>query len=90
MAKQTDVTVRLAKLQEVEQQPMREEFYPVVAGLLEEWDTLLATEKNNLLRKLLRRVALTGTGRGSESIDFHPVWEPNPWATNLKEEEHHP
>ncbi|WP_307783238.1 recombinase family protein [Streptomyces sp. MBT53] len=67
--------------------PDRADFRPLVVGLLAEWDTITPVEKNAILRQVLRRFVVTSTksDRGAQwslnrSYEFHPVWEPDPWA----------
>jgi hypothetical protein len=66
----------------IEALPDRATFAPLVVGLLAEWDTLDTRGRNSMYRKLLRRVALVRHGRGADAVEiqFHPVWEPDPWA----------
>ncbi|MFD7121941.1 recombinase family protein [Streptomyces sp. NPDC059922] len=64
--------------------PQREDFRPIVVGLLKEWDLLNMIEANALLRQVIRRVALfderddDGTLIKVRTV-IHPVWEPDPW-----------
>jgi DNA invertase Pin-like site-specific DNA recombinase len=66
---------------EVEPLPDRAEFNPLMVGLIAEWDTINVAERNLILRKVIRRVALTRNGTGYENvaITVHPMWEPDPW-----------
>ncbi|MFD4371536.1 recombinase family protein [Streptomyces sp. NPDC058527] len=76
---------KLGKEDEQEEAPRREDFRPLVVGLLAEWKLLNAVEANALLRQVIRRVALydhrspEGYLRGV-TVEVHPVWEPDPWA----------
>lgn len=68
----------------VEATPDRTDFEPLVVGLLDEWDTLTVTEKNGILRKLVRRVVVYRVDRGegkraTARVEIHPLWEPDPW-----------
>lgn len=70
---------------EVEATPQQVDFVPIVVGLLDEWDTLTISERNAILRKLIRRVAVVRFDRGkgkraTSNVEIHPVWEPDPWA----------
>jgi len=66
---------------EVEPLPDRAEYMPLILDVLDTWDAMTPAEQNGILRKLLRRVALVRHGAGSDNceIQFHPVWEPDPW-----------
>ncbi|MEU1674062.1 recombinase family protein [Streptomyces roseifaciens] len=75
----------LQEVVEVETTPQPVDFQPLALGLLDEWDTLTAGEKNGILRKLLRRVSVVRIDRGrgkraTSRVEIHPVWEPDPWA----------
>lgn len=69
--------------------PNREQLAPLVVGLLEEWDLLQVSEKNAILRSLIRRVVITrgakgqrgAAGSGATTVQVHPLWEPDPWDT---------
>ncbi|GGX05138.1 hypothetical protein [Streptomyces noursei] len=71
---------------EVEPLPERNEFVPLIVGTAEEWHTFDTRGRNNILRKLIRRVAITRHGAGVENheIQIHPMWEPDPWADPKK------
>ncbi|MFE0762586.1 recombinase family protein [Streptomyces smyrnaeus] len=72
---------QLEQLVEVEQAPARADFTPLVVGLLAEWETLEPRERNEILRKLVRRVVCTRIGTSDRTaITVHPLWEPDPWA----------
>ena len=71
----------LAELDAEESRPKVEDLRPIVVGLLDECDTLTVKERNMLLRRLLRRVALVKDADGADAVELHPVWEPDPWAT---------
>ncbi|MEU2759353.1 recombinase family protein [Streptomyces sp. NPDC007094] len=77
----------LQSLSEVEDAPTQQEFKPLMADLLSAWEAMHPVEANALLRRLLRRIVINA--RKSEegarwswvrSYEFHPVWEPDPWA----------
>ncbi|QCX77638.1 hypothetical protein C9F11_20015 [Streptomyces sp. YIM 121038] len=61
----------------------RKEFVPLIVGTVAEWKTLATRERNMMLRKLIRRVAITRNGPGTENhkVEIHPLWEPDPWPT---------
>ncbi|MFK0296415.1 recombinase family protein [Streptomyces sp. NPDC090442] len=84
--KRTQAQTLLDSIPEVEPLPERKEFRPLVVGTVEEWPTLNTREKNMMLRKLIRRVAITRHGAGTENheIHIHPVWEPDPWPDPKK------
>ncbi|MFI5808916.1 recombinase family protein [Streptomyces sp. NPDC051561] len=70
---------------EVEETPQQADYALLVVGLLDEWDTLPASDRNSILHKLIRRVAIyrTDIGRGKRNnsrFEIHPVWAPDPWA----------
>ncbi|MGW7514820.1 recombinase family protein [Streptomyces sp. NPDC054796] len=71
---------------EVEPLPDRADFVPLVVGTVEEWPTLSTRERNMILRKLIRRVALIRNGPGAENheVVIHPLWEPDPWPAPKK------
>lgn len=81
------VTEALEALAAVEATPQRRTLVPLAVGLLEEWDTFQAPEKNGILRSLIRRVVITRgapgrkgvRGSGQIKITIHPLWEPDPW-----------
>ncbi|MEV7774423.1 hypothetical protein [Kitasatospora sp. NPDC086791] len=52
---------------------------PLVVGLMAEWDTLLVEERNAIIRKLIRRVALVRKSEDEVVVGIHPVWMPDPW-----------
>ena len=64
--------------------PGRNAYTPIVVGLLAEWDTLPAAAQNEILRSLIRRVAVYRVehpgGRATVRLEVHPVWDPDPWA----------
>ncbi|MEU6237504.1 hypothetical protein ABZ885_31385, partial [Kitasatospora sp. NPDC047058] len=64
----------------VVEQPAFGDFRPLVVGLMAEWDTLLTAERNAIIRKLVRRVALVKTPEGEVRVEIHPIWMPDPWA----------
>ncbi|WP_404959067.1 recombinase family protein [Streptomyces sp. 147326] len=68
--------------EETEPLPDRAEFKPLIDSTVEEWESLSVRERNMILRKLIRRVALTRLGPGVENhrVEVHPIWEPDPWA----------
>ncbi|MFE7782074.1 recombinase family protein [Streptomyces nigrescens] len=76
----------LESIPEVEPLPERAEFVPLVVGTIKEWPTLDVRERNMILRKLIRRVALVRLGPGAENhkIEIHPMWEPDPWPERKK------
>lgn len=87
LGKKGDIIKHLKSLSEVEVAPTREEFRPLIVGLLQEWDILHTTEKNAILRRLLRRLVIHNrkSDQGAQwsvvrSFEFHPVWEPDPWS----------
>ncbi|MCX4824212.1 recombinase family protein [Streptomyces sp. NBC_01142] len=76
----------LDSIPEVEPLPERAEFVPLVVGTVKEWPTLDTRERNMILRKLIRRVALIRNGPGTENheIAVHPMWELDPWPAPKK------
>ncbi|MEU5343037.1 recombinase family protein [Streptomyces sp. NPDC020766] len=79
--KRAEAQQLLDSIPEVEPLPDRAEFVPLVVGTVEEWRTIDTRERNLLLRKIIRRVAVTRHGPGTENheIAVHPMWEPDPW-----------
>ncbi|MXM68898.1 hypothetical protein GR925_37265 [Streptomyces sp. HUCO-GS316] len=75
-AANTKATERVA---EVEATPHRADYESLIVGTVEEWETLNARERNEILKQLVRRVAVTKTEDGVR-VEVHPVWEPDPWA----------
>lgn len=67
---------------EVETLPDRADHIPLVLDAVDAWPVMTVAERNAILRKLLRRVALVRHGAGSAGceIQIHPVWEPDPWT----------
>lgn len=58
----------------------RADFEPLIVRLAQEWGVLLDSEKNALLKRLVRRVAFR-RGEGAPVIaNVHPLWEADPWA----------
>ncbi|QKN87557.1 serine integrase [Streptomyces phage Ignacio] len=82
VAEQQQWAREMQKYQQIEAAPTRATFEPVAVGLVAEWDVLNVSEKNALLRRLLRRVVVTREGRGSSMtrVECHPVWDPDPWS----------
>ena len=83
-ARKAELTTRLRHLAAEEDIPKREKFQPLAVGLLDEWETLTAVERNAILRQLIRRVVVHDVrnekGRIIETrTEVHPVWEPDPW-----------
>ncbi|MFF7234439.1 recombinase family protein [Streptomyces sioyaensis] len=79
----------LQTLADVEATPSQEQFRPLVVGLVDEWETLKPIEKNALLRQLIRRMVIHtrksdqgARWRLEREYEFHPVWEPDPWAAD--------
>ncbi|MES9554819.1 MULTISPECIES: recombinase family protein [unclassified Streptomyces] len=75
----------LAKSAVIEATPDVSDYEPLIVGLLDEWETINDGERSGILRQLLRRVAVyrverEGYARATSRIEFHPVWEPDPWA----------
>ncbi|MGY4990936.1 recombinase family protein [Streptomyces nigrescens] len=81
--KRAEAQALLDSTPEAEPVPDRQEFVPLVVGTVAEWPTLDTRERNNMLRQLIRRVAIVRHGPGAENheIQIHPMWEPDPWAT---------
>ncbi|MEV2203772.1 recombinase family protein [Streptomyces fradiae] len=79
--KRAEAEAVLDSIPEAEPLPDRSEFAPLVVGTVAEWETLDTRGRNMILRKLIRRVAITRNGPGTENhkIEIHPVWEPDPW-----------
>ncbi|MEU5136731.1 recombinase family protein [Streptomyces californicus] len=87
LGKKGDLVKHLQSLSEVEATPTREEFRPLIVGLMAEWEALHAVEQNAMLRRLLRRIVINSrkSDQGAQwslvrTYEFHPVWEPDPWA----------
>ncbi|MFE0877277.1 recombinase family protein [Streptomyces smyrnaeus] len=87
--KRARVDKALEQLVEVEETPHRADFVRLVFGAAEEWPTLNTAERNNLLKQLIRRIALVRRrdqygepipGQAGVEVQIHPVWEPDPWA----------
>ncbi|MFI8498292.1 recombinase family protein [Streptomyces sp. NPDC085524] len=76
----------LESIPEAAPPPRRAEFVPLIVGTVEEWETFSTRERNMMLRKLIRRVAVVRNGPGPENheIHVHPLWEPDPWAEPKK------
>jgi hypothetical protein len=70
----------------IESTPRRDDYAPLLLGLMDAWDEMHSSEKNALLKQVLRRVALVKTD-GAADIEIHPVWEPDPWAEAFAEAE---
>ncbi|WP_424862141.1 recombinase family protein [Streptomyces sp. MMS24-I29] len=85
VAEQQQWAAEMQKHQAIEETPTRETFRPVVVGLVAEWKVLDVMERNQLLRRVLRRVVITREGRGSSMtrVECHPVWEPDPWVDGV-------
>lgn len=58
----------------------RPDFEPLIVGLAQEWDVLLNSEKNALLKQLVRRVSFRRREGAPVIIAVHPLWEPDPWV----------
>ncbi|APD18613.1 serine integrase [Streptomyces phage PapayaSalad] len=77
----------LKKIAAVEAMPTQEKFRPLMVGLIEEWETFSAEERNAMLRQVIWRAVMTTTpapekiGRKSlvATFEVHPKWEPDPW-----------
>ncbi|MFF3733062.1 hypothetical protein ACFYXM_22780 [Streptomyces sp. NPDC002476] len=90
-ARHETVEQLLAKSAAIEATPDVSDYEPLVVGLLDEWDTINPGERSGILRQLLRRVAVyrverEGYARATSRIEFHPVWEPDPWADQTSHE----
>ncbi|SCF66788.1 hypothetical protein [Streptomyces sp. Ncost-T10-10d] len=75
----------LAESAVIEATPDVSDYEPLIVGLLDEWETINDGERSGILRQLLRRVAVyraerEGYARATTRIEFHLVWEPDPWA----------
>lgn len=75
----------LAKVADIEATPDIADYEPLIVGLLDDWVDLNAGERNAVLRQVLRRVAVyrverPGLTRATSRIEWHPVWEPDPWS----------
>lgn len=72
--------------EEAEPLPDRAEFVPLIDSTVEEWESLNTRERNLILRKLIRRVAITrlGPGTANHRVEVHPIWEPDPWPDPKK------
>lgn len=83
--KRTEAQATLDSIPEMEALPDRAEFVSLVVGTVEEWETLNTRERNNMLRKLIRRVALIRHGSGADKVEIqvHPLWKPDPWAVPM-------
>jgi DNA invertase Pin-like site-specific DNA recombinase len=79
-------TAAMERVAKVETMPHRTDYEPILMGLLDTWVEMHDTEKNALLKQLLRRVALVRTENGV-SVEVHPMWEPDPWAEVTTEAE---
>ncbi|MER5785772.1 recombinase family protein [Streptomyces mobaraensis] len=82
--KQAALTAELNKVAEIESMPTAADFRPIVVGLAQEWDTLLAQEKNKLLKQVIRRVVVGYADDGKKrmrgiTVEVHPLWERDPW-----------
>ncbi|MFD4659312.1 recombinase family protein [Kitasatospora sp. NPDC058444] len=73
-------TRELERTAVVVEQPTFSDFRPMVVGLMAEWDTLLVAERNAIIRKLVRRVALVRKSADEVVVEVHPIWLPDPWA----------
>ncbi|OII60891.1 hypothetical protein BJP40_08500 [Streptomyces sp. CC53] len=89
LERQRKIKQQLEGLVDVEQTPKRADFTRLIVGVAEEWRTLNTTERNAMLKQLVRRVALVRLKdengepiRGAEGVEVqvHPLWEPDPWA----------
>lgn len=58
----------------------RADFEPLIVGLAQEWDVLLDSEKNALLKQLVRRVTFRRREGAPVIVAVHPLWEPDPWG----------
>ncbi|MEV5673474.1 MULTISPECIES: recombinase family protein [Streptomyces] len=84
--KRSEAQQLLDSIPDVEPLPHRAEFVPLVVGTVAEWKTFNVAERNAVLRKIIRRVAITRHGPGVENHDIviHPLWEPDPWPDPTK------
>ncbi|MFH8404459.1 recombinase zinc beta ribbon domain-containing protein [Streptomyces sp. NPDC018019] len=82
VAQRDTIKRELDKVAEAEELPRIETFRPLAVGLIEEWGSLLTTERNAIIRQLVRRVMLIRNGEPGEDglIEIRPVWEPDPWT----------
>lgn len=80
-SKRDEAQAALDAVPVIEALPARAELTAVVVGVLPEWQALDVRGRNGIYRKLLRRIALVrhGPGAGNVELQFHPVWEPDPW-----------
>ncbi|MFE4328688.1 recombinase family protein [Streptomyces sp. NPDC056831] len=72
-------TAAMERAAAVESTPHRADYAPAVMELVDIWEDAHDSEKNALLKQLVRRVALIRTDAGA-TIEVHPVWEPDPWV----------
>ncbi len=75
----------LQEVAEIEATPQQVDYEPLIVGLIDEWDTLPYAARNEILRKLVRRVVVYRVDRGpgkraTSRYELHPIWEPDPWA----------
>ncbi|WP_328361495.1 recombinase family protein [Streptomyces sp. NBC_00445] len=86
--RQEKIKKQLEKLVDVEETPKRSDFDRLVVGVAQEWPTLNTTERNAMLKQLVRRVALVRRkdengepipGAEGVEVQVHPLWEPDPW-----------
>ncbi|TFV32264.1 hypothetical protein E4K10_18010 [Streptomyces sp. T1317-0309] len=76
---QTANTAAMERTATITAMPHRADYEPVVIGLLAEWPMLHTRERNAILKRLIRRVAVRKINTGV-AVDIHPVWEADPWA----------
>ncbi|MGF0176683.1 recombinase family protein [Streptomyces sp. Marseille-Q5077] len=72
-------TKAMERVAEVEATPHRADYESLIVGTVEEWETLNARERNEILKQLVRRVTVTKAEDGVR-VEVHPVWEPDRWA----------
>ncbi|UTN92124.1 serine integrase [Streptomyces phage HFrancette] len=72
-------TAALERVSAVETAPHRADYDQLLIGLLDAWHEMHDSEKNALLKQVIRRVVLVRTD-GTAKVEVHPVWESDPWA----------
>ncbi|MFF4177613.1 recombinase family protein [Streptomyces sp. NPDC001750] len=75
-------TAAMERASAVESEPHRADYGPLLMALLDAWNEMHNSEKNSMLKQVIRRVVLVRTD-GTAKVEIHPVWEPDPWAATL-------
>ncbi|WP_399087963.1 recombinase family protein [Streptomyces sp. BBFR2] len=92
LTRQERIRRDLEKVTDVAEAPRRSDYQTLIVGVAEEWDSFNTTERNAMIKQLVRRVVLWRKkgedgepipGAAGVGVRVHPLWEPDPWEPAL-------